>query len=482
MANNFFDSSPNIIPSVPSPEESVRAVLSPETQRLYVNPRTLIWVNKPNLFENLRAVAAAHGIHDTFADSTTIHRLLASRNTTDRAMADRLMTESVMRTAKEVSSRRDVGDFAQTFSIAMAPRNNPQHAASVIQNALDGISPQHPFYQDMRNQYQQRLIANPNDPKLTSLAVNMARVRQEGIHDTPLQNQILVNVAAGTMRYDIAGTQGSSRVIIGAGQVEIPNSQTGVMETHNKSTPIGEGGVHSVNLHEPWRPTINIARRRGLMDQIPHLLASGADHYIEPNGTRFEFDRNLVNNPNVSPFMMRAGPNNPMGAIKVSLGGTFGRSNIYIHDTPDTADAFQNFAQSSGCMRTQGITQLAAALTRDPDLGARYGYGSNQALFDAAKETTVNPQTGQTEMRNPMNGLRVPIHNGVRVKTEYKTVTWNPQTQQAEIHPDIYKRDGASQRPSVYAMPILPLDIQDTPAQVAQQTLPRQTHTPRYPG
>ena len=463
-----------------SPDDALRAMgieLSSATQRLYSNSRGPIWVNKPNLFEDLRSYAASHGIHDTFVDSAVIDTLLATNKPSDRAIADRLMTESIIRTAKEISSRSDVNDFAGVFSSAMAPRNSPRAALKLIADAMDASAPQHPMYADMRRQYNTLLEkGNMDDPKLVSLRVNMARVRQDGIiGETPRQNQILVNVAAGKMVYDVAGTQGESRVIIGEGEVTIKD------KIYNKRTPIGEGSVQGITLHQPWRPTINIAERRGLMAQIPMLLETGARHYVEPNGTRFEFDPNLVNSPHVSPFKMLAGSNNPMGFIKVSLGGTFGRSNIYIHDTPDKPSAFANFAQSSGCMRTEGITQLAAALTRDPYLGERYGYANNQALFEAAKETVKNPLTGQMEMRHQMNGIRVPVHGNIKVKTVYQTVTYDPITQTAIVHKDIYKRDTMADRPSRNAMP--DIQLEQEPVLVADRTRTTQPGAkPRYQG
>ncbi|MBY0427634.1 MAG: hypothetical protein K2Q32_00265, partial [Alphaproteobacteria bacterium] len=280
MVNPFIPEYGNVVDRS-SPDDALRAMgveLSAATRRLYSNSRPLIWVNKPNLFENLRAYAASHGIHDTFVDSDVINQLLATRKPSDRAIADRLMTESLIRTAKEISNRSDVGDIANSFVKAMAEHKDSDTAQDKIEAIIDATGPQHPMYTDMRNRYDALLEKGKlDDPKLVSLRVNMARIRQEGLGDTPRQNQILVNVAAGKMVYDIQGTQGESRVIIGEGEVTIKD------KIHNKSTPIGEGTVQGITLHQPWRPTINIAERRGLMQKIPMLLETGARYYVEPN-------------------------------------------------------------------------------------------------------------------------------------------------------------------------------------------------------
>jgi murein L,D-transpeptidase YcbB/YkuD len=179
MPNPFLNSDASL-----APDDVLRAAgleLSAATQQLYPNSKTLIWVNKPNLFEDLREYAASHGIHDTFVDAATIKQLLATRRPQDRAIADRLMTESIMRTAKEISNRKDIGDIADNFAKAMSPRNSPDKAQEDIEKLIDAAGPQHPMYQSMREQYEEIAAkGNLKDPRLVSLRVNMAEIRKNG--------------------------------------------------------------------------------------------------------------------------------------------------------------------------------------------------------------------------------------------------------------------------------------------------------------
>ncbi len=488
MVNPFIPENGTAVDSA-SPDAVLRAMgieLSPATQRLYSSPRSLIWVNKPNLFEELRLYAESHGIHDTFADGAVISRLLASRNPNDRAVADRLMTESVIRTAREISNRSDISDLADAFVNAMAPRNSPDTAQELIERAFDAAGPQHPIYNNMREQYDALLErGNRNDPRLVSLRVNMARIRQNGYDDTIPANSININIPDHHARYNINGAEGTSNVIIG----EAPRDGQPV-----RTTPIARGFIEGMEIQPSWNIPNSIAQRKGLLD--PQFLANLRAEYqrsgqqgnlysfIGPGNERYIVDWNRFNNPDVSPFSQPPSPTNPLGAIKVMLGGEFGRNSIRLHDTTANArsTSFTQYAQSSGCIRVQNIADIAAALARDPNLGQQHGYANNSDFFRAVMQPNANLAGERPEWQFPQFAhTRIPIRPRIAIQTTYNTVTWDAQTQRAVIHRDIYRRDAEADRPSRHAMP--PTQFERSTAlgvDQADATRPINGVTPRY--
>ncbi len=459
MANPFFGSTPS---AGLMPDDALRAAgleLSPATQQLYSSPRALLWVNKPNLFEQLRAYAASHGIHDTFADATTISRLLATRDPNDRAIADRMMTESVIRTAKEITGT-DGSNFAAVFAAAMAPRNSPSAAQDQIETALNAAGPQHPIYSSMRDEYEKLAQhGNMNNSKMVSLRVNMARIRQNGFSEDINPNSIRINIPEGHARYNINGMAGESRVIIG----EAPREGGPI-----KTTPIARGTVEAMEMQPTWYIPNSIAQRKGLYD--PTFLANLRREYqasgqtgrmysfIGPSGERYNVDWNNFNNPGVSPFSQPPSPTNPLGAIKVVLGGEFGRNSIRLHDTvaSERTSSFNKYAQSSGCIRVQNIAEVAGALAADQSLGTQHGYANNRDFFAAIMQPGVNGPDGRPQWAQPhYAGQRIPIQRGIKVETTYNTVSWDAQNQRAVVHRDIYRRDAQADVPSRNAMPAI---------------------------
>lgn len=459
-----------------SPEERLRGAgieLSTATRQLYANRSRPIWENKPDLFEKLRAYAASHGIHDTFVDSATINSLLATRSREDRMLADRLMTESIIRTAKEISNRSDVRDLAKRFSDAMANPDSKK-AQKDIEAAIDAAGPQHPIYLSMREQYQ-RLYANGNlnNPKLASLRVNMARIRQQGFDDSVAENSLQINIPEGFLRGKINGQDLTSRVIIGA-------APTG--DGQVKTTPIAKGNIEAMEMQPTWYIPNSIAERKKLFDKIPKLQElyaqlppeqqTGTYRFSvmlagDKTPTVYDIDWSKLGNKDVSPFSQPPGPTNPLGAIKVILGGEFGRQSIRLHDTAAASrgNSFDNYAQSSGCIRVQNIAQIAGALAADQTLGQKYGSPNNTDFFTAIMRPGATDETGRPIWDQPQfAGKRIPIQKGISVRTVYNTVTWDPQRQMAVVHKDIYNRDVAADKPSRNAMPRIKLASYDEPA------------------
>ncbi len=459
MTNAFTDDRTNV-----SPDAALRAAgleLSPVTQQLYSNPRTLFWNNKANLFEQLRAYAATHGIHDTFASRDTLNGLLSTRDANDRAIADRLMTESIMRTAQEIS-RSDGGNLAETFRnamlmpVQMMSPNTKTPAQQQIEEALDAAGPQHPVYKSMREQYAQLAArGNLDHPKLVSLRVTMADVRQNGFNDAVADNTIRVNIPERRAHYNINGVQGNSRAVIG-GALRPDGSM--------KQTPIATGEVQSAILQPVWYIPPSIAESKGLMN--PQLIANlrrqyeqaggtGNTHsFVHTNGERYTIDFAKVDVPGVSPFSQPTSPSNPLGGIKLILGGRFGANSIRMHHTAD-GSSFGASQLSSGCIRVENVADIVAALSTDPHLGQRYGYANTRDLIQAAMTRGNNPDPdGRPQWARPeFAGMNIPIQRGINVRTTYNTVTWDAQNNRAIVHRDIYLRDKAADVPSRFAMP-----------------------------
>lgn len=484
MNNIFYDARTNV-----SPDGILRAAgleLSTVTQQLYYNPRAQYWNNKANLFEQLRNYAATHGIHDTFVSRETLNGLLSTRDPNDKAIADRLMTESILRTAQEIT-RSNGSDFAQTFKNAMllpAQMTSPNAktpAQLQIEAALDAAGPQHPIYSSMREQYAHLAArGNLDHPKLVSLRVAMAKVRKEGFDDSVPNNMIRVNIPERRAHYSINGVQGDSAVVIGGAL-----RPDGTMKT----TPLATGEVKSAILQPVWDIPPSIAESKGLMNPelITNLrrqyLASGGTgntyDFTHTNGERYTIDFSRQNIPGVSPFSQKTSPSNPLGGIKLILGGQFGANSIRMHHTAN-GSSFNQSQLSSGCIRVEKVADIVAALSTDPNLGARYGYANNRDLIQAAMTPGTLDTNGRQQWAHPeFANMHIPINRGINVRTTYNTVTWDAQNNRAVVHRDIYRRDKYADVPSRFAMP--PIAFQNG-AIIPAVDNSRQAHTaaPRY--
>ena len=83
-------------------------------------------------------------------------------------------------------------------------------------------------------------------------------------------------------------------------------------------------------------------------------------------------------------YRQEAGPANPLGKVKIIYPN---RYSIYLHDTPSKKLFEKNSrAQSSGCVRVEGVLDLAEYLLNDQE---KYTSEKIQEILDSGRTTTI---------------------------------------------------------------------------------------------
>ena len=174
-------------------------------------------------------------------------------------------------------------------------------------------------------------------------------------------------------------TAGKRYVVVNipAAQIEavesdrIVSRHAGVVGKPDRPTPILNSAIHELNFNAVWHlpPTViekdlipkgqEMARRNQSV-----LVKFNIDAY---GGDGKKLDPNKVNwsSPAAKSLTYRQqpGPENPLGFVKINFNNAH---SVYMHDTPSQSLFGRNFrAASSGCVRVQGIEQLAAWILAD---------------------------------------------------------------------------------------------------------------------
>ncbi len=151
----------------------------------------------------------------------------------------------------------------------------------------------------------------------------------------------------------------------------VVSRHSGVVGKLDRPTPLLRSAIHEMNFNPTWTlpPTVIdkdlIPKGQDMQRKNQDVLAKfGIDAY-DGNGKKLESSkvnwsgsgaRNLV-------FKQQPGKENPLGFLKINF---HNNHSVYMHDTPSETMFGRNFrAASSGCVRVQGIEQLAAWLLTD---------------------------------------------------------------------------------------------------------------------
>jgi murein L,D-transpeptidase YcbB/YkuD len=124
-------------------------------------------------------------------------------------------------------------------------------------------------------------------------------------------------------------------------------------------TPPFRDRVAAVTLHPSWRVPRSIMRRE-LAIRAPSDPDALRAFEVEQGGRTIPFDPEAFDWSS-DHLVQRAGPENPLGSVKVELTNELG---VYLHDTPDRAQ-FDHMPRtfSHGCIRVERAVDLAAWLT-----------------------------------------------------------------------------------------------------------------------
>ena len=194
----------------------------------------------------------------------------------------------------------------------------------------------------------------PAAARLKQLKENLARLIAYG---RPGRKYVVVNIPSAQIEAIEA-----DRVV---------SRHSGVVGKPDRPTPILTSAIHELNFNAVWHlpPTVidkdlvpkgrEMARRGQSALVKYHIDAFGPDGK-KLNPASIDWDAPGAKNLT---YRQRPGPDNPLGFVKINFNNSY---SVYMHDTPSQSLFGHSFrAASSGCVRVQGIEQLAAWVLAD---------------------------------------------------------------------------------------------------------------------
>jgi len=207
----------------------------------------------------------------------------------------------------------------------------------------------------------------------------------------------------------------------------------GVVGKPDRPTPLLRSQIHEMNFNPIWRlpPTVVY---KDLIPKGREMQKAGKSVLVKYNidaydGSGRKLDPEKVNwnsgQPNALSYSQQPGKDNPLGFLKINFHN--GHS-VYMHDTPSETIFGRNFrAASSGCIRVQGIEQLAAWLLADQ------GWTESDVL-----EIKKSGERKDIRLKRP-----VPLY------FVYVTA-WATEDGVVQFRRDLYQRDGVDATASAY--------------------------------
>jgi murein L,D-transpeptidase YcbB/YkuD len=201
----------------------------------------------------------------------------------------------------------------------------------------------------------------------------------------------------------------------------------------DRPTPILRSAIHQMNFNPEWilPPTVIekdlIPKGREMQRKSQNVLVKyGIDAY-DGNGKkldpgRIDWNSGLAHNLQ---YRQQPGKDNPLGFLKINFHNGY---SVYMHDSPSESLFGRNFrAASSGCVRVQGIEQLAGWLLADN--------GWPRAKIDQVKET----------------GERVDVKLKRAVPLYFAYITaWATEDGVVQFRRDLYQKDGLGAKAAEY--------------------------------
>lgn len=254
------------------------------------------------------------------------------------------------------------------------------------------------------------------ESRLAQLRINMVRMRDLSELGVPSPRYVLVNVPAFQLEA-VEGNQVVQRHRVIVGRVERP-------------TPSVSATIRNVNFFPYWNVPDSVAQ----LDLIPHVQKE--PDYLEREHIRIqsggvEIARNQVDWQTASAaqlkFRQDPGPWNALGLIRFDMPNPH---TVYLHDTPmKNFFGQRNRAMSAGCVRVEGVSELAEWIMRDAP------------GWDGAKIRRVL-EAGQT--------VEAALSKPVAVHFVYITA-WAGSDGRVEFRSDLYGRDGISELVASYS-------------------------------
>jgi murein L,D-transpeptidase YcbB/YkuD len=228
-------------------------------------------------------------------------------------------------------------------------------------------------------------------------------------------------------------------VNIPAAQIEavendkVVSRHAGVVGKTDRQTPLLRSHIHELNFNPVWHlpPTVItkdlVPKAREMAKKGQDALTKfGIDAYggdgKKLDSTKIKWDGPAVNGLT---YRQQPGPENPLGFVKINFHNSH---SVYMHDTPSDRMFGRNFrAASSGCVRVQGIENLATWLMEEQ------GWDKQRVL--ALKKSG---ERQDVRLKKPMPLFFVYI------------TAWATEDGVIQFRRDLYQRDGVGPTASAY--------------------------------
>lgn len=247
----------------------------------------------------------------------------------------------------------------------------------------------------------------PTDYRLNQLRLNAMRIEQwaSALSD----RYVVVNIPAAT----IEAVEASAVV----------QRHTAVVGKADRATPILNSKIHQIKFNPFWTVPKSIIQRDLIkyMNEDPEYLTKfririfdGKGNELMPTDIDWSTDEAVQYT-----FRQDPGAENSLGRCKIDF---YNKFDVYLHDTPQKGLFGENSRFfSSGCVRVEGVDQLAAWLLRD---NGGWDVTNVQAAFESNER------------------LDVPLNDQVPIHTTYITA-WANRQGTVSFRDDVYQYDAA---------------------------------------
>ena len=214
----------------------------------------------------------------------------------------------------------------------------------------------------------------------------------------------------------------------------VVSRHSGVVGKIDRQTPLLTSTIYELNFNPVWRlpPTVItkdlIPRGREMQRAGKNVLTKFNIDAYDGNGKKLDPEK--VNwstgQPMALSYSQQPGKDNPLGFLKINFHNAH---SVYMHDTPSDNLFGRNFrAASSGCIRVQGIEDLALWLLADQD-------GWSKERIEQLKQTRER--------------LDVKLKKPVTLHFVYITA-WATEDGVVQFRRDLYQKDGVGPTASAY--------------------------------
>lgn len=272
----------------------------------------------------------------------------------------------------------------------------------------------------------------------TRAALNVsAQARLRQLRQNLVRLRRLTRDTAGDERYVFVNVPAAQIEAVEDGRVVSRHSA--VVGKSSRQTPILKSRIHEINFNKEWilPPTViredlvpkgrsmsrkgeSVLKRYGI-DAYKNYSAYRRDDKLDPRSINWSSSEplNLV-------YAQAPGNDNPLGFVKLNF---HNRHMVYLHDTPSKSLFGRNYrAESSGCVRVQGVEQLVAWILRDTP-----GWSLSRV-----RQMERSGETLYVDVRNP-----VPLY------MNYVTA-WSTPDGIVHFRRDVYGRDNVGTLASNY--------------------------------